>query len=99
MNFREFKSYISDFLDREKFEDMAREQIKESMQEIEEKKRPNETIIKTNIENAWNSLLKRQYDLVKDSLPKSKVNNYDEWIIKIDELELISKVNDSFSEI
>ena len=44
MNFREFKSYISDFLDREKFEDMAREQIKESMQEIEEKKRPRKIV-------------------------------------------------------
>ena len=38
MNFREFKNYILEFLDKEKFENMAREQIRESMQEIEEKK-------------------------------------------------------------
>ena len=99
MNFREFKNYILEFLDKEKFENMAREQIRESMQEIEEKKRPRESQIKTSIENSWNTLLKNQYDLVKSKLIKSKLSNYDAWVEKIDELELISQLNDSFSGI
>lgn len=100
MNFREFKEYMEERLDKEKFENKLRISIEENNREMEEAKyRVKDKNMSTVIKQNWDYMIKLQYDLVKKSLSeKNKENDYEEWEKFISENELVEQTNSSFSE-
>lgn len=98
MNLKEFRDFIEDKLNKYKFEESVRNSIKEQNMEVEEKYRINENQATIIINQNWNNLLSIQYDNVKSKMSKKDKDNYDSWVKKIDELELIDGLNNSFSE-
>lgn len=97
MNLKEFKNFLEEKLNKEKFYEMAENQIIESAKEVEKAKIPNKSQMKSLIDNDWNNLISAQYNSIKSSIKKNKINNYDAWVEKIDEVELIEQLNDSFN--
>ena len=100
MNFREFKEYMEERLDKEKFEAKTRISIEENNREIEEEKyRVKEKNIPIVIKQNWDNMIKLQYGLVKTALSeKNKENDYEEWEKFISENEIVEQTNSSFSE-
>lgn len=66
--------------------------------EVKEKYRVSENQATILVEQSWSNLIYLQYDSVKSKMAKKYKENYDAWVKKIDELELIEGLNDSFSE-
>lgn len=100
MNFKEFKEYIEERLDKEKFETKTRISIEENNRKIEEAKyRVKDKNIPIVIKQNWDNMLKGQYDSIRRTLPeKNKENDYEEWEKFISENELVEQTNSSFSE-
>lgn len=100
MNLREFREYMEERLDKEKFENKLRISIEENNKEIEEAKyRVKDKNISIVIKQNWDNMIKLQYDLVKKDLSeKNKENDYEEWKKFISENELVEQTNSSFSE-
>lgn len=97
MNLKEFKNFLEEKLNKEKFYEMAENQIIESAKEVEKAKIPNKSQMKSLIDNAWNNLISTQYNYIKSSIKKNKINNYDAWVEQIGTVELIEQLNDSFN--
>ncbi|CEK40057.1 hypothetical protein [Paraclostridium sordellii] len=100
MELREFKEYMEERLDKEKFENKLRISIEEKNREIEEEKhRVKDKNIPTVIKQNWDHMIKFQYDLIRKTLLKeNKENDYEEWEKFISENELVEQTNSSFSE-
>ena len=99
MELREFKEYMEERLDKEKFENKLRISIEEKNREIEEKHRVKDKNIPTVIKQNWEHMIKFQYDLIRKTLLKeNKENDYEEWEKFISENELVEQTNSSFSE-
>ena len=99
MELREFKEYMEERLDKEKFENKLRISIEEKNREIEEEHRVKDNNIPTVIKQNWDHMIKFQYDLIRKTLLKeNKENDYKEWEKFISENELVEQINSSFSE-
>ncbi|CEP45568.1 Uncharacterised protein [[Clostridium] sordellii] len=100
MNFREFKEYMEERLDKEKFEAKTRISIEENNREIEEAKyRVKDKNIPIVIKKNWENMLKGQYDSIRRTLSeKNRENEYEDWEKFISENEIVEQTNSSFSE-
>lgn len=92
----EFREYIESDLDREKFEEIAIKQIRESYRENGSKnKELSENQEKQLIKQMWENLIESIYQKMKTQV---KSNNVEAWKLKIDELNLVEEINNSFQE-
>lgn len=91
----EFREYIESDLNREKFEEVALRQIRESYKENNPKKELTENQEKQMLKQMWENLIESTYQKMKTQV---KSNNIEAWKLKIDELNLVEEINNSFQE-
>lgn len=91
----EFKEFIESDLDRERFEEIALRQIRESYIENDTKKELSENQEKQLINQMWNSLIDNIYQKVKNEV---KSEDIEYWKLKIQELNVVEQINNSFQE-
>ena len=91
----EFREYIESDLDREKFEEVAARQIRDSFKESNLKKELSENQEKQMLKQMWENLIESTYQKMKTQV---KSNNIEAWKLKIDEVNLVEEINNSFQE-
>ena len=91
----EFKEFIENDLDRERFEEVALRQIRESYIENDNKKELSENQEKQLINQMWSSFIDNIYQKVKNEV---KSDDIEYWKLKIQELNVVEQINNSFQE-
>ncbi len=91
----EFREYIENDLNREKFEEVALRQIRESFKESSPKTELSENQEKQMLKQMWENMIESTYQKMKT---KVKSNNIEAWKLKIDELNLVEEINNSFQD-
>lgn len=91
----EFREFIEKDLDREKFEEIALRQIRESYKESNQKKELKESQERQMLKQMWENLIESTYQKMKTQVES---NNIEEWKLKIEELNLVEEINNSFQD-
>ena len=91
----EFREYIESDLNREKFEEVVLRQIRESFKESNPKKELKESQEKQILKQMWENLIESTYQKMKTQV---KSNNHEAWKLKIEELNLVEEINNSFQD-
>lgn len=91
----EFREYIENDLNREKFEEVALRQIRESFKESSPKTELSENQEKQMLKQMWENMIESTYQKMKNQV-KSK--NIEAWKLRINELNLVEEINNSFQD-
>ena len=91
----EFREYIESDLNREKFEEVALRQIRDSFKENNPKKELSENQEKQILKQMWENIIDSTYQKMKTQV---KSNNIEAWKSKIEELNLVEEINNSFQD-
>lgn len=91
----EFREYIENDLNKEKFEEVALRQIRLHFKESNSKKELSESQEKQMLKQMWENMIESIYQKMKNQI-KSK--NVEAWKLKIDEVNLVEEINNSFQE-
>ncbi|MCR1952739.1 hypothetical protein NSA50_17080 [Clostridium sp. DSM 100503] len=91
----EFREYIENDLNKEKFEEVALRQIRLHFKESNSKKELSESQEKQMLKQMWENMIESIYQKMKNQI-KSK--NVEAWKLKIDEVNLVEEINNSFQD-
>lgn len=96
MKRQEFKVYIESDLDRESFEKIALNNIREAYKENESKKKElNESQERQILNQMWQNIIETAYNKIKS---KVKSDNIEAWKAAIKEFNLVEDINNSFHD-
>lgn len=98
MNIFEFREYIEENLEKEKFLKAIQERIIASNIEVEEDYRVPEKRIHIVAENVYKQMIENTYQKVLNSLNKKEKTSREAWINKISSLEILDEMERSLYE-
>ena len=98
MNIFEFREYIEENLEKEKFLKSIEQRIISSNIEIEKEYRVPEKRIPIVAENVYKQMIEKTYQKVLNSLNKKEKNSREAWINKISSLEILDEMERSLYE-
>lgn len=98
MDIFEFRDYIEENLEKEKFLKAIQERIIASNIEVEEDYRVPEKRIHIVAENVYKQMIENTYQKVLKNLNKKEKNSREAWINKISSLEILDEMERSLYE-
>ncbi|EGT0000694.1 hypothetical protein I9Y31_003012 [Clostridium perfringens] len=98
MNIFEFREYIEENLEKEKFLKAIQERIIASNIEVEKEYRVPEKRILIVAENVYKQMIENTYQKVLNSLNKKEKTSREAWINKISSLEILDEMERSLYE-
>lgn len=98
MNIFEFREYIEENLEKEKFLKAIQEKIIASNFEVEKEYQVPEKRIHIVAENVYKQMLENTYQKVLKNLNKKEKNSREAWINKISSLEILDEMERSLYE-
>lgn len=98
MNIFEFREYIEENLEKEKFLKSIEQRIISSNIEVEEDYRVPEKRIHIVAENVYKQMIENTYQKVLKNLNKKEKNSREAWINKINSLEILDEMERSLYE-
>ncbi|MCX0355832.1 hypothetical protein LI064_15060 [Clostridium perfringens] len=98
MNIFEFREYIEENLEKEKFLKSIQERIISSNIEVEEDYRVPEKRIHIVAENVYKQMIENTYQKVLKNLNKKEKTSREAWINKINSLEILDEMERSLYE-
>ena len=97
MDFSEFDEYLSDEVDKKKLRESLISFINKTDFKLDKKYRMEDFKKESVVINFWNNILENEYQNVKEFIKEINVDfldNYFFWVLAIEEMEIIGKIND-----